>query len=415
MRAAWLALLLATPLAAAPRLVPPADLASPSPVIRIEGLVPGGTVRLSVVRRTDATATFVGEQRFPAPSDGTLLLDAPAELAAFWDAVSRPALPDDPPASLARLRITDAGGTAEALVPVRPATAFETIGDTPFPGALLVRPPGRDRPPVVILLGGSEGGVDVAAGFAPLFVARGYAALALPYVNGFGGSRIPGLPDSFTEVPVDRLDAVRDWLRARPDVDGDRVGLWGASKGAELALLAAARDPGFRAVVAVVPSDVVWEGWGRPGPASSSFAVDGRPLPFVPYDDIAQEFAKYGTGGAPDLRRAHVEGRARNPARVPSARIPVERIAAPVLVVGGGADSIWPSLEMAEAILRSRRAAGLATEFVGDVRAGHALAGPGLEPARPLQAAGGEAAAIARVRLEAWARTFALFDSALQR
>ena len=42
------------------------------------------------------------------------------------------------------------------------------------------------------------------------------------------------------------------------------------------------------------PTDVVWEGWGpdvEPG-KRSSFALNGKPLPFVPYVDFEEEFAR---------------------------------------------------------------------------------------------------------------------------
>ena len=58
----------------------------------------------------------------------------------------------------------------------------------------------------------------------------------------------------------------------------------GTSKGAELALLAAVRMPWIKALVALVPTDVVWEGWGlgvSPG-QRTTFAWQGNALPFVP-------------------------------------------------------------------------------------------------------------------------------------
>lgn len=47
-------------------------------------------------------------------------------------------------------------------------------------------------------------------------------------------------------------------------------------------------------------------------------------------------------------------GRAANPDRVAAARIPVEDIAAPVLVAGGHDDQVWDSGGMAQAIAQAR-------------------------------------------------------------
>ena len=44
--------------------------------------------------------------------------------------------------------------------------------------------------------------------------------------------------------------------------DVTRLGVYGHSKGAEYAELAATRLPWIDAVVACVPTDVVWEGYG---------------------------------------------------------------------------------------------------------------------------------------------------------
>lgn len=44
-----------------------------------------------------------------------------------------------------------------------------------------------------------------------------------------------GLPKQFSAVPIDTLEAVAKRLH---DMDYEKVGLWGISKGAELALVA---------------------------------------------------------------------------------------------------------------------------------------------------------------------------------
>ncbi|MEL7232737.1 MAG: hypothetical protein AAGJ85_09540 [Pseudomonadota bacterium] len=53
-----------------------------------------------------------------------------------------------------------------------------------------------------------------------------------------------------------------------PGADMESVGLWGVSKGAEYVLIAGERIEGIDAIAAIVPSDVVWEGWGANETAS---------------------------------------------------------------------------------------------------------------------------------------------------
>ena len=219
---------------------------------------------------------------------------------------------------------------------------------------------------------------------APVFASRGYAVLALPYYSppGWGPTgptpaELPSLAAAFAEIPVERLEQAREWLAQQPEVDVGRIGVMGTSKGAEFVLLAATRLPWIKAVVAMVPSDVVWEGWG-PGIAPgtrSGFAWQGKPLPFVPYKDFDKEFEGFATGADVKIRRPQDNGRADNPERVLPARIPVENIAAPVFVAGGHDDQIWDSGSMAENIAGSRHKAGRPTVALVYRDAGHALGG----------------------------------------
>jgi dienelactone hydrolase len=261
---------------------------------------------------------------------------------------------------------------------------------------------------------------------APVYASRGYAVLALPYYSPGGWSasgptppELPALPQAFADIPIERLEQAREWLAAQPEVDATRIGVVGTSKGAEFALLAATRMPWLKAVLAWVPSDVVWEGWGpgiKPG-ERSSFAWQGKALPFVPYKDFEKELAGFATGAEVKIRRPQDNGRAANPERVAPARIPVETIAAPVMVVGAHDDQVRDPGGMAEAIAASRRAAGRETVAVVYRDAGHFLGGTGWSPTTQYNAGpskvGGTPAANARAQAEAFPRAFEFLAKAL--
>lgn len=277
---------------------------------------------------------------------------------------------------------------ARPTIPALPTFAEEPVGDR-FPGAFFAKPQGMGPHPVVVLLGGSEGNDMFARMNAPLFLAQGYAVLGLPYYAPVWGpqpSRFPTLPANFVDIPVERAGQAREWLCARTDVRCDRIGLYGVSKGAEYALLATSLEKnsaGFAAIAAIVPTDVVWEGWGMGVPFGqrSSFSWQGKPLPFVPYIGMAEEFAKFATAPATvRLRVPHDRGRHANPDRAVAARIKVEAIKAPVLVAGGDADNTWNSGEMAQTIAERRAEVGLETTALIYTDSGHGLAGDGANP-----------------------------------
>ncbi|MEW6212266.1 MAG: acyl-CoA thioesterase/BAAT N-terminal domain-containing protein, partial [Acidobacteriota bacterium] len=125
-------------------------------------------------------------------------------------------------------------------------------------------PAGGGAHPAVLVLGGSEGGLQGSEPGAALLAAHGYAALALAY---FG---MEGLPKTLELIPLEYLKKGTDWLAAQPSVDRARLAVMGGSKGGELALLLAATFPELKAVVAYVPSGLVWQGIAQMGPGKGS-------------------------------------------------------------------------------------------------------------------------------------------------
>jgi dienelactone hydrolase len=298
----------------------------------------------------------------------------------------------------------------------------KTIAVESLPGAVFATLPGATKRPAIVIIGGSEGGSLATTAAAPL-ASHGFAVLALPVFSPpdprTGAREIPALPAAWADMPVETLDRARAWLATRPEVDSSRIGLHGTSMGALLVLLGAAHLQWPAAVVASVPSDLVWDGWG-PGVelgTRSTFSLRGKPLPFVPLVGYEEEMKGFERNEPVILRRTFEQGRAKYPDRVAPARVPVERIRVPILVIGGDDDQMWPSGSMARNIVESRKAAGLKTEALIFRDAGHSLYDTGYAPTTTyntgLRKTGGTPEANARAQAEAWTRTIEFLRRAL--
>ncbi|MEO1527659.1 MAG: acyl-CoA thioester hydrolase/BAAT C-terminal domain-containing protein [Planctomycetota bacterium] len=256
------------------------------------------------------------------------------------------------------------------------------LGDPGLEGAFVMMRPSDTPRPVIITLGGSEGGDSSARRTAPVLASHGFAVVGVPYYSPAYGSaepRFKTLPRSFSNIPLDRLNDVLDAIEQHPKLDSKRIGLHGVSKGGEFVLAIASRLDRFQAVVGVVPSDVIWEGWGSEQ-KTSSFSYHGKPLPFVPYQGMKETIAKLSKGERVSIRVPHDAGRAAFPESVPAAKIEVEKIKCPLMIIGGDQDQTWDSGGMCRQIVERRKSAGLETEAWIGTNAGHYLAGHAFDP-----------------------------------
>ena len=210
--------------------------------------------------------------------------------------------------------------------------------------ARLYLPEGDGPHPAVLSLGGSEGGIQGASSNADGLVRQGFAVLAVAYFKE------EGLPDQLLHIPLETFTRGIDLLAAHERVDAERIAILGASKGAEAALLVASRDPRIAAVVAIVPSHVVWQAvdlgrWRK----ESSWTHDGEPLDFVAYDM---------SGGAFPLSKLYQTSLETHGDDLDGFAIPVEKISGPVLLLSGEDDRIWPSTLMAGLVVDRLEAKG---------------------------------------------------------
>jgi hypothetical protein len=107
--------------------------------------------------------------------------------------------------------------------------------------------------PFIVMAHGFSGVKEQGLGqVAEIFAAAGYAVLVFDY-RYFGDSTGEPRQQLF---PLDMVDDCRNaitWACAQPDVNTDRIGLWGTSFSGALAVRTATVDPRVRAVAIQVP------------------------------------------------------------------------------------------------------------------------------------------------------------------
>ena len=265
------------------------------------------------------------------------------------------------------------------------------------------RPSTSGTHPGILVIGGAGGGLGSPSAVGSLLAERGYAALALAY---FG---LEHLPARLEEIPLEYFRSAIEWMRSQPSVEASKIAVVGTSKGGEAALLVSATYREIRAVVAYSPSHVVFQGineaWSDASASKSSWTLDGKPVPFVPFRINNDYIERYG------FYLGLYLGSLQDRQAVERAFIPVERINGPILLASGMNDAIWPSSMMCEQVverLKQRHFAFSFQHFPYD-GAGHLLAGPSrLAPASTLgaggMAIGGTEAANAAARDDAWAK-----------
>ena len=253
-----------------------------------------------------------------------------------------------------------------------PEVAVTLVRDHGLVGTFY-RAPGGVRGPAVLTLAGASGGLLSASEHPGGLASRGFSVLSLAYFA------TEGLPAQLSRIRLEYFKAAIDWLRSQPSVDPNRIGVVGISRGGEVALLLAATYPQIKAVVAYVPSHVVWAGCcDSVAQAGAPWTYRGRPIPHMP---PAPEIRRAINALRRDLgvrRTPLFQRRLEDTVAVTQAAIPVERINGPVLLISGQDDQVWPSSFMAEQIMARLRRHGFkhAHRHLAYSGAGHSIDRP---------------------------------------
>lgn len=196
-----------------------------------------------------------------------------------------------------------------------------------------------DKQPLIVGLGGSEGGNAWASDYwkktRDQFLAEGYAFLALGY---FGSE---GTPDMLDRIAIDQVHSAIMTAARSPKINKDKIAIIGGSRGADLALLIGSYYPDINCIVAIVPSHVAFPGHTSTF-STSAWTYRGKELPFVPVNEEAVPYLMNR-----DLRGAF-ETMLKDSVAEEQALIKVENINGPVLFLSATQDEIIPSTTMAD-------------------------------------------------------------------
>ncbi len=411
--------------------------------IRVEGLPPRQPVTITAMQtlhdlsRWRADATFSSDDggcvdvTHQAPISGNY--DGVSPMGLVWSAERLPGgLQPVPARSIMRPLPVDIEAAGPDGTPTRatferhvagPGVTRHPIRSGAIIGTLFL-PPGAGPHPAVLVVSGGGGGVDEFRG--AILASHGYAALALGH---FG---VEGLPCGLVNIPLEYFETAIAWMRRQPWLRDQFLAVWGASRGGELALLLGATFPEINAVIAWVPSGVIFWALGLAEPDDrrprAAWTFRGKPLPCLQENNSTHDPEPTAEPGDPIAYTPFYRSFLRDSQAVERATIPVEKTRGPILLVSGTDDQMWPSSELADIAFRRLEAHRHPFPFrhMKYPGAGHLILVPywptttraiGLRVegfAGYLYSQGGTPKADAEAGVDAWANTLAFLEDAIR-
>ncbi|CAM4199361.1 acyl-CoA thioesterase/bile acid-CoA:amino acid N-acyltransferase family protein [Lacicoccus alkaliphilus] len=222
--------------------------------------------------------------------------------------------------------------------------------------------------PSVMILGGSDGGNEAHA--ASFLAGKGYLVLALSYFND------DGLGEHLEKVDMEYFKKASDFLAGHAKSNG-KVNLIGYSKGGELALLLGRTFNAYQSIVAGAASNYVTSGMkGGIFAPVPGWMLDGEPLPYLkmkfPVSFMISTITNY-------IRKRpmyflDIWKRSLSRKKSSEYKIEVGEISAPLMMISGGEDKLWPSAVFSEEMMKERENEG--DVFLTYENAGHFIAFP---------------------------------------
>lgn len=228
---------------------------------------------------------------------------------------------------------------------------MQTISNKDFQGVFY---PSKIKEKAIIVVSGSDGGISWASEIASVFSAQGISSLAVAYWKTKNTSQTLAL------IPIEIIQSAVLWLKEN---GYSRVGIYGVSKGAELALVSASLIPQIQYVIAVSPACCVFEGIAKPKYSNtSSWTWGGKPLPYASFKNISVNMIKNVIKNREfGFKKQYIEVLTAN--KNEENIIKVENINGPILLLSVKEDAQWPSAQMGKMICDRLSDKGFAFPF----------------------------------------------------
>ncbi|HEX4516579.1 MAG TPA: acyl-CoA thioesterase/bile acid-CoA:amino acid N-acyltransferase family protein [Polyangiaceae bacterium] len=331
---------------------------------------------LPALTQADVTARFTGwgaTATFTSDAEGSIDLATAYAASGSYQGVDADGIvwsmtkstsPDDPQNDPFGLRVhVDVGGitvaSAElARLAVTDDVTCADVSDDGLVGYYCAKNGAAPRGAIVVF-GGSEGGISTGQSMARYYASLGYPSLGLAY---FGQA---GVPATLADVPLEYFGTAFAWVAKQPAVAPGKLVVMGGSRGGELALILGANFPELvTAVVAQLPSGLVWPGDNGTLATVGAWTLAGKELPYVAaWGNGTTVHEPDGINAFSETPAFHASIAASSQADLDAATTHVENTNGPILMIAGAADDLWPSCDLATYAMDRLSTSGHATKY----------------------------------------------------
>lgn len=213
---------------------------------------------------------------------------------------------------------------------------------------------GDDR--LLIVIQGLKG-LELPSKYAEMFAGKGYSALAMSYYGSEGQQK------TMRAIPLEQFRKACDKMKLYENGRFKRFGIYGNSKGAGMALLAASVVPDISLVIAASSFAHIMQGSGGKdlSPCKAMVSLDGSDFPYVSNKGVFGAFVRRC------LKEHNVrllyffdewekKGSAEN-------EIPVEKISGDILLLTSTNDESVPAKRGAEQLISRLKRTGFAYSY----------------------------------------------------